>query len=75
MVFCMYICLCHGVNETTIREAVRNGSRTLRELSFQTGCGTQCGSCVSQVQALLLETIRVEQAATDTPFLKIVSSS
>jgi bacterioferritin-associated ferredoxin len=71
----MYICLCHGVNEATIRQAVRNGSRTLRELSFQTGCGTQCGSCVSQVKALMLESIRAEQATTDTPFLKIVSAS
>jgi len=71
----MYICLCYGVNEATIRDAVRNGSRTLRELSFQTGCGTQCGSCVSQVQALLVETIRAEQTASNTPFLKIVSAS
>ena len=71
----MYICLCHGVNEATIRDAVKNGSRTMRELSFQTGCGTQCGSCVSQVQSLLLESIRAEQAASNTPFLKIVAVS
>lgn len=71
----MYICLCHGVNEATIREAVKNGSHTVRELSFQTGCGTQCGSCVSTVQALLLETLRAEQAAINTPFLKIVAAS
>jgi bacterioferritin-associated ferredoxin len=75
MVLKMYICLCHGVNEATIRKAVKNGSRTLRELSFQTGCGTQCGSCVSQVQSLLLETLRSEQAATNTPFLHIVATA
>lgn len=74
-VLTMYICLCHGVNEATIREAVRNGSRTIRELSFQTGCGTQCGSCVSQVQALLVETLRTEHATSNIPFLQIVANS
>lgn len=71
----MYICLCHGVNEATIREAVKNGSRTIRELSFQTGCGTQCGSCVSTVQALLLETLQAEPVTGNTSFLRIVSAS
>ena len=71
----MYICLCHGVNETTLREAVKDGARTYRELSFQTGCGTQCGSCQSQVQALLVETLRSEHRKNDTPFLQIVSAS
>lgn len=71
----MYICLCHGVNESTIREAVRNGAHTIRELGFQTGCGTQCGSCVSQVQALLGETLRTEHAVSNTPFLQIVASA
>lgn len=71
----MYVCICHGVNETTIREAVRQGSRTLRELSFQTGCGTQCGSCVEQVRALLHESIRDEQSAVDTPFLPVAVAS
>jgi bacterioferritin-associated ferredoxin len=71
----MYICLCHGVNEATIREAVLDGARTVRELGFQTGCGTQCGSCVSSVQALLAETLKANQHVTQQPFLKIVSSS
>ncbi|MDH3787027.1 MAG: (2Fe-2S)-binding protein [Xanthomonadales bacterium] len=42
----MYICICNAVNETAIQEAVGNGVRSFRDLSAQTGCGTQCGSCV-----------------------------
>ena len=71
----MYICICHGVNETTIRNAVKQGSRTLRELSFQTGCGTQCGSCVTQVQTLLRECVREEQTAGDRSFLQVIAVS
>lgn len=51
----MYICLCHGVTDSAIREAVNNGVRTFRELSFSTGCGLQCGSCAAQARALLTD--------------------
>ncbi len=71
----MYICLCYGVNESTLRDAVRGGSRTLRELSFQTGCGMQCGGCVPQVKTLLLETLSTEQPANHMSFLKMAAVS
>ncbi len=71
----MYVCLCHGINESTLREAVKNGSRTLRELSFQTGCGTQCGSCVPQVRELLTESLSSTQAGTSVSFLQIAVAS
>ena len=71
----MYVCLCHGINESTLREAVNNGSRTLRELSFQTGCGTQCGSCVPQVRELLSETLATSQSNDDAFFLKVAVAS
>ena len=51
----MYICLCHGVTDSAIREAARNGVRSFKELSFSTGCGLQCGSCAKQARALLEE--------------------
>ena len=68
----MYICLCHGVNENTLREAIDRGARSVRELSAQTGCGTQCGSCVPQIRSLLSEALPSEQIETD---LRVVSSA
>lgn len=53
----MYVCLCNGVTERAVREAVDEGVRTFRELSFKTGCGTQCGSCIPVARALLREQI------------------
>ena len=49
----MYICICHAVTDSTIRQAVHQGASSFRELSFKTGCGTQCGSCVSHVREVM----------------------
>lgn len=41
----MYVCVCNGVSERAIREAVEGGVRTYDELQARTGCGTSCGCC------------------------------
>ena len=69
----MYICICNAVSDSTIREAVSNGAGSLRELSFQTGCSTQCGSCVPQVRAIMDEAL-AEQGRSAETLLKVVSS-
>jgi bacterioferritin-associated ferredoxin len=72
----MYICLCHGVTESAIRAAAEGGARTYRQLSFMTGCGTQCGSCAEQAQTLLAECLQSPQsqqqpAQNQPPLLRI----
>ncbi len=47
------ICNCNGVSKGAIMQAVRNGCWTLKHLCDSTRAGTGCGSCKSQVQALL----------------------
>lgn len=41
----MYVCVCHGVTDRQIEQAVAEGVRTLGELTAQTGCSGTCGSC------------------------------
>lgn len=53
----MYICICHAVTERAIHEAVDRGVSTYRELSFNTGCGTQCGSCAKTARQLFHQAI------------------
>ena len=53
----MYICICHAVTDSAIREAVNDGVTSFRHLSFETGCGTQCGSCVPQARQIMDETL------------------
>jgi bacterioferritin-associated ferredoxin len=49
----MYVCVCHGVTERAIREAVGAGARELGDLAAMTGCTTGCGSCAELAQAVL----------------------
>lgn len=51
----MYICVCKAVKERHIREAVRNGACSLRELSRDLGVGTGCGKCVPYAQEVVAE--------------------
>lgn len=69
----MYICLCHAVTDRDLREAVRDGARNIQDLSYRTGCGTQCGSCVQQTREILDGELAAIGAAPSAVELKIVS--
>lgn len=61
----MYVCICNGVTDRAIREAARDGARTLAELSVATGCSTTCGCCGEMAAQLMDETHR--EAACSMP--------
>lgn len=71
----MYICLCHGVTESAIRNAVQEGADTFRQLSFMTGCGTQCGSCASQARTLLRQYLQSSDSIDDQRFPHAASAA
>ncbi len=56
----MYVCLCNGVTESTIRRAAQSGIRTVAELAMATGCTAGCGSCVDAAQAALDQALSVK---------------
>ena len=62
----MYVCLCHGVTDHAIREAVDRGVSTFKELSLNTGCATQCGSCAGTAREIL-EKARAEREMVAMP--------
>jgi len=41
----MYVCLCLGVGDKKVREAVEAGARNVSALGRETGAGTDCGQC------------------------------
>jgi bacterioferritin-associated ferredoxin len=70
----MYICICHAVTDSAIREAVNDGVKSFRQLSFETGCGTQCGSCVGQARQIMDETLIDSGLLESRLELELVSS-
>ncbi|MBS0213021.1 MAG: (2Fe-2S)-binding protein [Proteobacteria bacterium] len=53
----MYVCLCHGITDRQIRDAVTAGCSTLDDLGARTGAGTGCGGCTQVAEAILHETL------------------
>ena len=51
----MYVCICNGITDTTIREAAARGVDTLEELTMRTGCASGCGSCADVAREILAE--------------------
>jgi len=49
----MYVCLCHAVTEQRVREEIANGATTPRQVAGGCRAGTDCGSCVRRIQAIL----------------------
>ncbi|HBT4808790.1 TPA: nitrate reductase, partial [Klebsiella variicola subsp. variicola] len=47
------VCSCFGVGERSISEAIASGCASVGALGAKLKCGTNCGSCVPELNALL----------------------
>ncbi len=59
----MYVCLCNGITESQIRDAVGGGARSLSELHSCLGVASCCGRCADCAQQVLHETL----SSSETP--------
>ncbi len=49
----MYVCSCFGVTEAQVQRHVDDGACTPRQVASACKAGTDCGSCVRRIQAML----------------------
>ncbi len=49
----MYVCNCFGVTEAQVKQHAADGACTPRQIASASKAGTDCGSCVRSIQALL----------------------
>lgn len=47
------VCSCYGVGEKTIESAIKKGCNSVEKLGKKLKCGTNCGSCKSELSALI----------------------
>ncbi len=52
----MYICLCKGITESAVREAVHQGADRMRDLRICLGISKQCGQCACDIKQILDQT-------------------
>lgn len=53
----MYICLCKGITDQAIRDAVIDGAACYADVRKQLGLGNQCGQCAGSTRGLVRETL------------------
>lgn len=53
----MYVCLCNGITEGQIRDAVNSGADSLLDLRLRLGVASCCGRCADCAQQVLQETV------------------
>lgn len=41
----MYVCLCHAITDTQIKNAVSQGDSSLADVKKRLGVANQCGKC------------------------------
>ncbi|MFR0352068.1 (2Fe-2S)-binding protein [Streptomyces sediminimaris] len=49
----VYVCSCFGITEQQVKQHADDGARTPRAMASACKAGTDCGSCVRRIQALL----------------------
>lgn len=62
------ICSCFGVGENRIRAAILEGCASAAALGEKLRCGTNCGSCVPELKALLAEAAHETRGGERVPF-------
>lgn len=55
----MYVCLCRGVTDAALRDAVAQGACSLPDLAERLGLGTGCGRCLDEAVARLGPDLRI----------------
>jgi bacterioferritin-associated ferredoxin len=49
----MFVCLCEGVTDREIHEALDEGCRSIPDVMECTGAGTGCGACHSTIATIV----------------------
>lgn len=60
----MYICVCKGVTDHAIREAVHQGAERMRDLKTCLGVTEQCGICACHAKIVLDQALMQQQVGS-----------
>lgn len=58
----MYICICKGITDKDIRQAVMTGAGSYASVREQLGIASQCGMCARHTKDLVHDTLNQAQS-------------
>ncbi len=53
----MYVCLCRGITDQAIKDAIANGAESYREVRDLLDLGTCCGRCAPEAKMIISDEI------------------
>ncbi len=53
----MYVCLCRGITDQDIKDALKNGAQSYQDVREQLDLGTCCGRCAPEAKAIISEEV------------------
>lgn len=65
----MYVCLCKGITDSQIREAVASGMTHYREVRLALGLSSQCGKCAVQAREIFRNSLQSVDSSLFYPAL------
>ena len=65
----MIVCHCHAVNDRAIRQAVREGACSYRQVSLACKAGRRCGGCRPSVMQV------IDEELANAPTAKVAAGS
>ena len=60
----MYVCVCAGITDQNIRDAIAEGDHSLKALRNRLNIAHGCGMCVRETRQILDDELRMQAAAT-----------
>jgi len=67
----MYVCLCKGVTDSQIRQAVDAGATSLRQVRQQLGVASQCGKCSCLARDILNNAVQEKAMTSESLFYQL----
>lgn len=53
----MYVCLCRGITDQDIKNAISNGAGNYRDVRDMLDLGTCCGRCAPEARAIISDEV------------------
>lgn len=63
----MYVCLCKGITDSQIKEAIYDGATSVGQLRKCLGVASQCGKCGISAREIIQETLSEVPTANGYP--------
>ncbi|BFM12319.1 hypothetical protein R50072_24720 [Simiduia litorea] len=64
----MYVCICKGITDSQITDAVAGGATNLRKVRKALGVASQCGKCSMLAQEIIDETLQMHTGGSGDLF-------